>query len=142
MTVPYLKFCFALLLAILFALFSAMTSLAYWTPMRTGQLPFTISPLEWTAFYSYVASLLLASLYVFASPKLSLRHAWMFITSLVILFSGTAWLIQRLLHFNALDPEKEEGTGLVIGCMLLGVLCGTIFSCVWPLKKRLKLKEA
>lgn len=98
-------------------------------------LPFTISPIEWTAVYSYLGVVLLVAGGVYWSPRARLIHLWLSGSLCATLFGLTGWAIERILYFNANNPEKAEGSLIIGGCGTIFICCNAVASIFWKIRK-------
>jgi hypothetical protein len=112
--------------------FGGATALAYWEPTRIQS---GASPYEWAAFYSYLTALLVVSLCTFFDLTATLKTAWLTFFSNALLFGIVGWIIEYFVYFNGNDWEKEEGRGILVGCIFLAAIAGLVTTCAWPLRK-------
>jgi len=136
----FLKFSFAVLLALLWAIFAVFTGLTYWSPMRAWPMPFpfTISPLEWTAIWSYIATLVFVSAHQLTSTRRSLARLWSAICVCAIVFTTTALVLEYKLFYNARDPEKSDTVGIIFGCVALALLAAICASLLLIIIRRVQ----
>ncbi len=132
MTTKFLYLCYGLLLFLLYAVFVTGTALVYWTPLRgNAALPFTLSPIEWTVLFSYLIALAVATGGAYYHERARLRHVWITIVLCASVFAFSGGLTEYLLYFNAHEWEKEEGSGIIIGCYFIGLIYGAVASITW-----------
>ncbi len=132
METKFLYLCFGLLLTLLYVVFVVGMSLVYWTPLRGNpNLPFTISPIEWTVLFAYLIALAIAGGGAYYQRKGKLGRVWLALGSCATIFALSGWLAEYLLYFNAHEWEKEEGLGIIVGCYFLCLVYGCFFSIVW-----------
>src|SRR4051812_41676178 len=112
----FLKFSFFALLVVLWCVFAGCTALTYWTPMRTlpPSVPITISPLEWTAIWAYIAALCFITGHQLTIPTRSFVRLWAAIAVCALVFTTTALTLEYQLFYNARDPEKSDTVGLIL----------------------------
>ena len=143
----FLKVAFVALILLLWATFALGVGLSYWTPMRTGELPFTISPLERTALWAYITALSFIGMYHVTSPTSNHRRLWCSMLSVAVLFITSALILEDRLYFNAHNPNPEksgaEKPAIIIGgfatAIILGGVASGALSVVQP--KRLVRRE-
>jgi drug/metabolite transporter superfamily protein YnfA len=89
--------------------------------MRTllAGVPITISPLEWTAVWTYLAALIFSAAYQLTAPAKSFLRVFAAIGGVWMLFTGTALVLEDHLFFNTHDTEKSDTSLLLFGCTVL-----------------------
>jgi len=134
----FLHFCYGVLLVLLYTIYVGGTAIVYWTPMRTTlDLPFTISPVEWTAVYAYLAAIALVAAGIYFYPPARLKHLWLGTALCAIIFATSGWAIENTFYFNAHEAEKQEGGIIIIGCGVIFICCGALTSLFWKVRSRL-----
>ena len=116
----------------LFVVFGTATALTYSTPTRIQS---EASPFEWTALLAYVAALTGVAFCALFDNGTTLKKTWLTFLICSFVFGFTGFIIEYFVYFNSSNWEKEEGKGIVIGCIVMAVCGGVATSCAWPLRK-------